>query len=57
VPDERPPEYWQSRAEEARTMAGNTRHADTRETLLKIAEGYERLANGAQAKRKPSTGR
>lgn len=38
-------------------MAGNTRHADTRETLLKIAEGYERLANGAQAKRKPSTGR
>ncbi|MBM3597355.1 MAG: hypothetical protein FJX35_04025 [Alphaproteobacteria bacterium] len=41
-------EYWRNRAEEARMMAVEMAHFAPRETLLKIADGYDRLAEQAE---------
>ena len=38
------PEYWWSRAEEARTLAELMQHPDAKRIMLGIAEGYENLA-------------
>ena len=38
-------EFWRMLAEEIRTYAFNTRNPETRETLERIARGYERLAD------------
>ncbi|MBM3597769.1 MAG: hypothetical protein FJX35_06105 [Alphaproteobacteria bacterium] len=49
-------DYWLARAEEARTMADSMMHVETKETLLSIAEGYDRLAGNAE-KRRPASAR
>jgi hypothetical protein len=41
-------DYWQRRAEEARTMAEGFRNPETRRILLSIAESYESLAELAR---------
>jgi hypothetical protein len=38
------PEYWRSRAEEARAQAVQMTDARARKTLLAIAENYEQIA-------------
>jgi hypothetical protein len=40
-------EHWWSRAEEARTIAEIMTDAESRRIMFDIAEGYERLAEGA----------
>lgn len=40
-------DYWLSRAEEARVIAGQMKDADAHGTLLRIAERYEALAKRA----------
>ena len=45
---------WHARAEEVRTIADQFRSAAQREQLLRIAEGYDALAQNAEARlRKP----
>ncbi|MGL9620931.1 hypothetical protein QRQ56_23230 [Bradyrhizobium sp. U531] len=43
-----PPQYWQMRAEEFRTKAGDCRIPEVRETLRKVAANYDELARRAQ---------
>jgi hypothetical protein len=43
-PYSRSPEYWQSRAEEVRTIADSTLDDEVKRILGEIAEGYDRLA-------------
>ena len=38
------PNYWRSRAEEARTIAEQTDDPDAKRTILDIVAGYERMA-------------
>ncbi len=45
------PEYWYARAEETRTLADGMRHRESKVALIKIAEGYERLAKSAEEMR------
>jgi hypothetical protein len=40
-------EHWKQRAQDARKLAEGIHDPDARETLLKIAEEYERLAQRA----------
>ena len=40
-------EYWHSRAEETRTIAAIISDPEARRILFEIAEGYDRLAEGA----------
>jgi hypothetical protein len=42
MPDAFTVRYWRDRAEEARTLAEKMGEAEVRETLLRIADGYER---------------
>ena len=42
------PNYWRSRAEEARTMPEQMNDPDAKRTLLDIAAGYDRLALRAE---------
>jgi hypothetical protein len=37
--------YWRARAEEVRIIAEDFTHSETRERMLKIAEGYECMAS------------
>jgi hypothetical protein len=41
------PEYWRSRAEEARAVAAQTRDTHTKALMLKFAQDYEKLAKRA----------
>lgn len=41
-------EYWRGRAEEARAAAHQMQDADTRATMLRIAERYEAMARRAE---------
>ncbi|AMA59387.1 MULTISPECIES: hypothetical protein [unclassified Bradyrhizobium] len=43
-----PPRYWLMRAEEFRTKADACEFAETRDTLLKIAQNYLDLARRAK---------
>ena len=43
------PEYWRSRAEEARAQADQMRDPDAKRTLLNIAKNYDQLAEQAEA--------
>jgi hypothetical protein len=38
------PQHWRERADEARTTAALIRDAETKATMLRIANDYERLA-------------
>jgi hypothetical protein len=38
------PDHWRARAEEARTLARKEKNTNTKESLLRIADDYERLA-------------
>jgi hypothetical protein len=42
------PDYWLSRAEEARAIAGQMKHSDTRASMLRVAQQYEELAQKAE---------
>lgn len=41
------PAHWQLRAEETRLLAAQLLHPESKATILKIAEEYERLARRA----------
>jgi hypothetical protein len=43
-----PPKYWRMRAEEFRTKADDAVHAQTRETLRKVAREYDDLARRSE---------
>src|SRR5262249_54917553 len=47
------PKHWEERAEEARSIAEQLKDAESRRTLLRIADDYERLAADARARMKP----
>jgi hypothetical protein len=42
------PEYWRSRAEEARAVAVQMMDAHTKAVMLQIAQDYEKLAARAE---------
>jgi hypothetical protein len=42
-------EAYRRRAEEVRTVADGTRDRQCREALIRIAEGYDRLARGLES--------
>ena len=42
------PDHWRARAEEARTLANRMNDSHSKDAMLCIAEGYERLAKRAQ---------
>ena len=44
------PKYWQARAEEARAMAADMADPLAKETMLSIAESYEKIAKRAEAR-------
>ncbi len=44
------PDHWRSRAEEARAIAGEMRDAQSKQMMLEIAVGYDRLAERAAAR-------
>ena len=41
------PEHWRARAEEMRTLAEDVTDEESRKTMLRIAQDYERLAERA----------
>jgi rubrerythrin len=42
------PEYWCDRAREKRTLAEHLRNEQAKQTMLRIARDYERLAERAE---------
>jgi len=46
------PRHWRDRAEEARVQAADMRGEDARQQMLKIAEGYDKLAQRAEERAK-----
>lgn len=46
------PEHWRARADEARAVAEMMSNEETRMSMLKIAEGYEHLAERAEVQAK-----
>jgi hypothetical protein len=47
-PEGRPPEYWRSMADEARTLAEGLPTEINRQQMLGVAESYDRLAEQAE---------
>ena len=45
------PDHWRARAEEARALADQMTSDDTKETMLRIAKDYDRLAELAERRR------
>jgi hypothetical protein len=48
------PEHWRSRAEEVRTLAEDMTDQQARESLLRIVQEYERLAERAEKGSRPA---
>ena len=48
------PKHWRKRAEEARARAEQMTDRDARQTMLGIAEDYEKLAKRAEQRLKSS---
>ncbi len=44
------PDHWRQRAQEARAIADQLADAAAKGTMLKIADGYEHLAERAEAR-------
>jgi hypothetical protein len=44
------PNHWRSRAEEARAIADEMSDIEARAAMLRIADGYDRLAQHAEAR-------
>jgi hypothetical protein len=42
------PEHWRARAEEPRILARKEKNTKTKESLLRIADDYERLAHSVE---------
>jgi len=42
------PNHWRSRAEEARAIAAEMNDVEARAAMLRIADGYDRLAQHAE---------
>jgi hypothetical protein len=53
-PDSENPSRWWALAAEARAVADEMTDPKAHEIMLKIAQGYERLARRAEARRKGS---
>ncbi len=49
--------YWRSRAQEARELAEHLTTAEARRIMLDVAEGYDNLAEGAEARIVATTGK
>jgi hypothetical protein len=43
--------YWRDCAEEARSVADQIVHAETKDILMRIAQGYAQLARLAEARK------
>ena len=46
------PQHWLGQAEEARTLAEQMNEAESKQTMLRIAQDYERLAAHAERRGK-----
>ena len=46
------PQHWRDRAEEARLQAADMHGDDARQQMLRIAEGYDKLAQRAKERAK-----
>jgi hypothetical protein len=46
------PEHWRKRAEEMRSLADDINDEKTKQTMLRIAADYERLAERAEERAK-----
>ena len=44
------PEHWLERAREAREMAAQMEDGEAKRAMIKIAEGYEKVAKRAEAR-------
>jgi hypothetical protein len=42
------PDYWRTRAEEARNLASQMNDSESKDAMLRIAQDYERLAKRAE---------
>jgi hypothetical protein len=44
------PEHWRKRAEETRTLANQMNDETSKQTMVRIAAGYDRLAERAEGR-------
>lgn len=49
------PDHWRRRADEMRALAADMTDAETRQTMLRLAKDYDRLAKRAEQRGSQST--